>query len=147
MLAAIPNPEVLLSLVTTQEAVLSTKIEGIQTTVEEALEFDAGRKPEIPARLEDFIEVLNYRSAIRHAEKMLENLPLSGRVVRSTNSVLLTGVRGKGRAPGEFRKIPNWIGCLIVSWRTLDSFLQEQTNSEMPLVHGKSSCMRIFQIF
>ena len=110
MLGAIPNPEVLLSPVTTQEAVLSSKIEGIQTTVEEVLEFEAGRKPEIPARLEDFIEVLNCRSAIKHAEKMLENLPLSGRVIRDTHSVLLSGVRGESKAPGEYRKIPNWIG-------------------------------------
>ena len=110
MLGAVPNPEILLSPLTTQEAVLSSKIEGTQTTVEEVLEFEAGRKPETPARLEDFNEVLNYRNAIRHAEKMLESIPLSGRVIRSTHSVLLSGVRGEGKAPGEYRKIPNWIG-------------------------------------
>lgn len=110
MLAAIPNPEILLSPLSTQEAVLSSKIEGTQTTVEEILEFEAGKKPDTPARLEDFNEVINYRNAIAHAEEMLKTLPLSGRVIRSTHSVLLSGVRGQGRAPGEYRKTPNWIG-------------------------------------
>ncbi len=120
MLAAIPNPEILLSPLSTQEAVLSSKIEGTQTTVEEVLEFEAGKTPDTPARREDFNEVLNYRHAIKHAEEMLKNLPLSGRVIRDTHSVLLSGVRGEGRAPGEYRRIPNWIGppgCTIENAR------------------------------
>ena len=88
MLAAIPNPEILLSPLSTQEAVLSLKIEGTQTTVEEVLEFEAGKTPYSPTRREDFNEVLNYRYAIRHAEEMLNNLPLSGRVILDTNTVL-----------------------------------------------------------
>ncbi len=120
MLGAIPNPEILLSPLSTQEAVLSSKIEGTQTTVEEVLEFEAGRKPDTPARLADFNEVLNYRNAIRHAEGMLKSLPLSGRVIRSAHSVLLSGVRGQGKSLGEYRKIPNWIGssgCTIENAR------------------------------
>lgn len=120
MLAAIPNPDILLTPLSTQEAVLSSRIEGTQTTVEEVLEFEAGKQPDTPSRREDFNEVLNYRYAIRHAVEMLENLPLSGRVIRSTHSVLLSGVRGEGSAPGEYRTTPNWIGvpgCAIENAR------------------------------
>ena len=110
MLAAIPNPGVLLAPLSTQEAVLSSRIEGTQATMGEVLEFEAGREPDSPARREDIQEVLNYRSAMRQAEKLLEDLPLSQRVIRQVHTVLLAGVRGEGKSPGEFRRIPNWIG-------------------------------------
>lgn len=78
MLAAIPNPDVLLSPLTTQEAVLSSRIEGTQATIGEVLEFEAGgRAPDSPERREDIHEVLNYRSAMREARRLLEELPLS----------------------------------------------------------------------
>jgi Fic family protein len=111
-LAAIPNAAVLLSPMTTQEAVLSSRIEGTQATMGEVLEFEAegdvGNVSE--ARKADIYEVLNYRAALRMAEKMLANLPLSQRVIREAHKVLLDGVRGQGKAPGEYRRIPNWIG-------------------------------------
>ncbi len=111
MLAAIPNPGVLLSPLTTQEAVLSSRIEGTQATMGEVLEFEAGQSPASPERREDIHEILNYRAAMRTAEKLLEELPLSLRVVREAHKVLLSGVRGKDKAPGEYRRIPNWIGA------------------------------------
>lgn len=110
MLAAIPNPSVLLAPLTTREAVLSSRIEGTQATMGEVLEFEAGQEPESPARRDDIGEVLNYRAAMRRAEEVLEKLPLSLRVVREAHSVLLRGVRGEGKAPGEYRRTPNWIG-------------------------------------
>ena len=110
MPAAIPNPSVLLAPLTTREAVLSSRIEGTQATMGEVLEFEAGQEPESPARRDDIGEVLNYRAAMRRAEEMLEKLPLSLRVVREAHSVLLRGVRGEGKAPGEYRRTPNWIG-------------------------------------
>ena len=110
MLAAIPNPSVLLAPLTTREAVLSSRIEGTQATMGEVLEFEAGQEPESAARRDDIGEVLNYRAAMRRAEEMLEKLPLSLRVVREAHSVLLRGVRGEGKAPGEYRRAPNWIG-------------------------------------
>ena len=109
-LAAAPNPDVLLSPLTTQEAVLSSRIEGTQATMGEVLEFEAGREPESPARRDDIHEVLNYRIAMRLAEKMLQKLPLSQRVVREAHRALLDGVRGEGKSPGEYRRVPNWIG-------------------------------------
>jgi Fic family protein len=110
MLAAVPNPSVLLSPVTTQEAVLSSRIEGTQATMGEVLEFEAGQQASSPERREDIQEVLNYRAAMREAERLLATLPVSQRVVREAHRVLLAGVRGENKSPGEYRRIPNWIG-------------------------------------
>lgn len=110
MLAAVPNPAVLLSPLTTQEAVLSSRIEGTQATMGEVLEFEAGEEAASPERREDIHEVLNYRAAMREAERLLAELPLSQRVIRDMHRVLLAGVRGQNKAPGEYRRIPNWIG-------------------------------------
>lgn len=110
MLAAVPNPAVLLSPLTTQEAVLSSRIEGTQATMGEVLEFEAGEEAATPERREDIHEVLNYRAAMREAERLLAELPLSQRVIRDMHRVLLDGVRGRNKAPGEYRHIPNWIG-------------------------------------
>lgn len=110
MLAAVPNPTVLLAPLTTQEAVLSSRIEGTQTTMGEVLEFEAGQEEVSPERREDIHEVLNYRAAMREAERLLAELPLSQRVIREIHRVLLKGVRGQNKAPGEYRRVPNWIG-------------------------------------
>lgn len=61
-------------------------------------------------RRADIHEVLNYRKAMSFAERMLTDIPLSQRVIRGAHKVLLSGVRGEGKAPGEYRRIPNWIG-------------------------------------
>ena len=116
MLAAVPNPDLLLSPLTTQEAVLSARIEGTQATIGEVYQFEAGQPAATPERRDDIHEILNYGRAMRHAEEMLRELPLSLRVVRETHEILLSGVRGREKAPGEYRRIPNWIGspgCLI----------------------------------
>ena len=110
VLGATPNPDVLLAPLTTREAVLSSRIEGTQATMGEVLEYDAGQEPDSPARREDIHEVINYRSAMRRAENMLKDLPLSLRVIREAHRVLLSGVRGEGKSPGEYRRVPNWIG-------------------------------------
>ncbi|MEE9368921.1 MAG: Fic/DOC family N-terminal domain-containing protein [Pontiella sp.] len=112
VLSVIPNATVLLSPLTTQEAVLSSKIEGTQATMSEVLEFEAkGGRSEIPEeKRQDINEVLNYRKAMRHAEKGMQELPLCQRIIKEVHAVLLEGVRGHGKAPGEYRRIPNWIG-------------------------------------
>jgi len=111
-LVAIPNASILLSPLTTQEAVLSSKIEGTQATMGEVLEFEAEENSEtIPQeRKEDINEVLNYRKAMRHAINLLNELPLCQRVIKEAHQVLLSGVRGHGKGPGEYRKTSNWIG-------------------------------------
>ncbi len=110
MLAAIPNPNILLAPLTTQEAVFSSRIEGTQATLGEVLQFEAGRVPKSSSKKEDIHEVRNYRSAMREASKALKTLPLCQRVVREAHSKLLAGVRGQGKSPGEYRRIPVWIG-------------------------------------
>lgn len=110
MLAAIPNPDVLLSPLMTQEAVLSSRIEGTQATMGEVLQYEAGAEPASAERREDIHEVLNYRAAMREAERLLRDLPLSQRVIRKAHEVLLSGVRGQSRAPGEYRRVQNYIG-------------------------------------
>ena len=110
VLGAMPNPRVLLSPLTTQEAVLSSRIEGTQATMGEVLEFEAGQGAQAPQRRDDIHEVLNYRAAMREAEQMLRTLPLCQRVVRQAHRVLLSGVRGEHKSPGDYRRVPNWIG-------------------------------------
>lgn len=111
-LSAIPNAAILLSPLTTQEAVLSSRIEGTQATMGEVLEYEAeGDRGDIPAeRKADIQEVINYRRAMRHAEQLLKDLPLCQRVVCEAHGVLMDGVRGHGKSPGNYRRIPNWIG-------------------------------------
>ncbi len=110
ILAAVPNPDVLLAPLTTQEAVLSSRIEGTQATIGEVYQFEAGQPVPTQERRDDIDEILNYREAMRTAEDMLNDLPLSLRVVREAHQVLLSGVRGRNKSPGDFRNIPNWIG-------------------------------------
>ena len=112
VLHGIPNPNVLLSPLTTQEAVLSSRIERTQATIGEVLEFEAEGEPgdESTAKKADIHEVLNYRAALAEASRLLEELPLSQRLIRLTHARLMQGVRGRNKDPGEYRRIPNWIG-------------------------------------
>jgi Fic family protein len=111
-LSAIPNASILLSPLTTQEAVLSSRIEGTQATMGEVLEYEARGESDDPGSSHeaDIWEVLNYRTAMRTAVKMLDELPLCQRLIREVHRVLLNSVRGHGKSPGEYRQIPNWIG-------------------------------------
>ena len=112
MLAAIPNAHVLLSPLTTQEAVLSSRIEGTQATMGEVLEYEACGGTDEPSspKEADIWEVLNYRKAMWTATEMLNDLPLCQRIVLESHKILLNSVRGHGKAPGRYREIPNWIG-------------------------------------
>lgn len=109
-LSTIPNPQELLSSLTTHEAVLSCRIEGIEVTMSEVLEFEAGRKVGSQSHRDDIGEVLNCRRGIRRAGQMIEESPLSQRVVREAHRVLLAGPRGESKSPGKYRRIPSWIG-------------------------------------
>lgn len=110
VLHGIPNAQVLLSPLTSQEAVLSSKIEGTQATLGEVLEFEAAEESASGEKRNDIQEVLNYRKAMRYAVGTLAELPLSQRLVRGAHHVLLDGVRGENKTPGEYRRLPNWIG-------------------------------------
>ncbi|MBX9716346.1 MAG: Fic family protein [Burkholderiaceae bacterium] len=110
-LAVIPNPDLLLSPLTSREAVLSSSIEGTHATMGEVLSLEAGAEELLPAeRRGDIFEVFNYRAAMREAQSLLDELPLSQRVMCAAHRVLMAGVRGGDKAPGEYRRIPVWIG-------------------------------------
>jgi Fic family protein len=109
MLQALPNPAVLLSPVTANEAVLSSRIEGTQATLEEVLQQDAGIE-QAESRHADIEEISNYRAAMRDAEQALVHRPLSLSLIKGVHQRLMQGVRGSEKTPGEFRIDQNWIG-------------------------------------
>ncbi len=110
ILYGVSNSAVLLSPLTTQEAVLSSQIEGTQATLGEVFRFEAGVAPEQESRRLDIEEIMNYRRAMRLAESELKSRPFSLNLLKKLHSVLLTGVRGRDKAKGKFRTTQNWIG-------------------------------------
>jgi Fic family protein len=109
LLQGIPNPAVMLSPLTTQEAVLSSKIEGTQATVDEVLEQEAGLLKE-GEKYKDIQEISNYRLALFQAREYLEAYPIRLGFVRELHRILMDSVRGQDKMPGEFRVDQNWIG-------------------------------------
>jgi len=109
LLQGIVNPAVLLSPLTTQEAVLSSKIEGTQATVDEVLEHEAGIKQE-GEKYKDIQEIINYRTAMMKARDHVAEYPITLSLIREIHKILLDSVRGQDKNPGEFRKEQNWIG-------------------------------------
>ena len=103
----IPNIDLFISMHVLKEATQSSRIEGTQTNIEEALR----EREDIPVdKRDDWEEVQNYSHAMEAAIKDLEKLPFSSRLIRQTHKRLLQGVRGEKRLPGEFRRSQNWIG-------------------------------------
>ncbi len=110
ILQGIVNPALLLAPLATQEAVLSSKIEGTQATLGDVLKFEAGEAPEGGERHKDIQEIMNYRRALAKAENVLKTKPFHLNLLKDVHRILLDSVRGANRAPGEFRRIQNWIG-------------------------------------
>lgn len=103
----IPNIDLFISMHVLKEATQSSRIEGTQTNIEEALR----ERDDIPLdKRDDWEEIQNYSFAMETAIKDLEKLPFSSRLIRQTHKRLLQGVRGEKRLPGEFRRSQNWIG-------------------------------------
>lgn len=109
LLQGIPNPEIMLSPLTTQEAVLSSKIEGTQATVDEVLEQEAGMLKE-GEKYQDIQEISNYRKALFSASEQLKSYPVRLGFICEVHKLLLDSVRGQDKTPGFFRKDQNWIG-------------------------------------
>lgn len=112
ILYGVSNPGVLLAPLTTQEAVISSKIEGTQATLGEVFRFEAGEIPKQESRRLDIVEIMNYRQAMRLAENELQSRPFSLNLLKRLHDILLTSVRGRDKAKGRFRTTQNWIGAL-----------------------------------
>jgi Fic family protein len=111
ILQAIPNPEILLSPLLTQEAVLSSRIEGTQASLEDVLRFEANPRERISdAALADIQEIINYREAMNAAVDALKTRPLDVALICDLHRILLAGSRGMDREPGCIREIQNFIG-------------------------------------
>lgn len=109
LLQSVPNPDVLLAPLRTQEAVLSSKIEGTQATLEEVLEFEAEENG-AESKRGDIYEVVNYRVALIQGRDDMKTRPLSLNSIRAMHKTLMQDVRGAGKDPGNFRRIQNYIG-------------------------------------
>lgn len=105
------SPSIFLSPLEIREAVLSSKIEGTVTTVDEVLKFEAENLV-VPAKNKDLQEVLNYRNAMRLSQEWIgKGLPINTSLVCSIQKALMHDVRGENKTPGEIRKDQNWIGA------------------------------------
>ncbi|HCN84051.1 MAG TPA: cell filamentation protein Fic [Sphingobacteriaceae bacterium] len=103
----VPNIDLFIHLHVTKEAVVSSRIEGTQTNMDDAL---LPLDEISPEKRNDWLEVNNYTEALNTAIKELNTLPLSSRLLRQTHHILLQGARGDHKMPGEFRRSQNWIG-------------------------------------
>lgn len=108
----IPNIDLFIQMHVVKEATQSSKIEGTQTNMEEALL----EKEEIPLdKRNDWDEVQNYIHAMNFGFNKLKELPFSSRLIRETHGILLQGVRGEHKQPGDFRQSQNWIGGATIT--------------------------------
>ena len=103
----LPNPHLLVNPYVTREAVASSRIEGTQASLSEVLEASATG---LSTPGSDVQEVQNYIAAFNFGLRLLQSMPLCLRLIRDVHAVLMEGVRGQERSPGEFRSTPNWIG-------------------------------------
>jgi Fic family protein len=103
----VPNIDLFIHLHINKEAVISSRIEGTKTEIDESF---LSELEILPERRDDWQEVANYTKAINQAILDLQKLPISSRLIKKTHSILLDSVRGQEKQPGNFRTSQNWIG-------------------------------------
>ena len=145
----LPHPDLFVAMYVRKEAVLSSQIEGTQSSLQDVLAAEA--RVLSPDRPQDVAEVFNYVNAMNYGLERLKTLPVSIRLIREIHSRLLTGVRGQHHTPGDLRTSQNWIGpggCALSEATfvppppqdvprllgDLESFLHEE--SPLPLLIG-----------
>jgi len=109
----LPNPDLFIAMYVKKEALLSSQIEGTQASLEDVFAFERG---ETLRNINDVEEVVNYVKAMNYGMERIKDFPVSLRLMREIHSILLEGVRGENKTPGEFRQSQNWIGpagCLL----------------------------------
>ena len=107
--ALLPEPDLFLYAYVRREAVLSSQIEGTQSSLSDLLLFEIDEAPGVP--FDDVVEVSNYVAALEHGlARLREGFPLSNRLLREVHGKLLARGRGADKLPGEFRRSQNWIG-------------------------------------
>lgn len=108
IVAHLPNPQHLLYTYIRKEAVLSSQIEGTQSSLSDLLLFENAQAPGVP--IDDVQEVSNYAATLEYGVQRLKELPLSLRLIKEIHAALMKNSRGSDKDPGEFRRSQNWIG-------------------------------------
>jgi Fic family protein len=112
----IQNPDLFVYVYVQKEALLSSQIEGTQCSLEDVL----GDHTEQIEKRDDVEDVSNYVTAMNEGIKRLSHLPVSSRLIKEIHKVLMSGVRGSNKTPGEFRRSQNWIGQPGANLKTAD---------------------------